>query len=46
MSYSCRERLRESRIQWKLVLAVIPIYALKISHNRDLERSEEVTVRA
>ena len=38
MSDSYRERLWEIHIQWKLVLVVIPIYALKISHTRHVTR--------
>ena len=39
MSDSCGERLWESRIQWKLVLAVIPIPALQIAHTRHVYNS-------
>ena len=51
MSDSCGERLWESHIQWKLVLAFIPILALQIAHTRHVYNSlldllrEEITCK-
>ena len=39
MSDSCGERLWESRIQWNLVITVIPIPALQIAHARHVSNS-------